>query len=87
MARIWAILRALVLVFALLGGMAAEALAGPYRDYALSLNGNLPAGAQFRPDLEAVLANLANAYRASEGRGALRADGMFLVAARAMPPT
>ena len=61
----------------------APALAGTYQDYALSLTRNLPGDAKFRPDLEANLADLANAYRASKGKDALAASDLFLTAARA----
>lgn len=58
-------------------------MAATYRDYAYSLNSNPPGGAEFRPDLEEVLARLANAYRVQEGKPALTADPMFQLAARA----
>ena len=59
------------------------AQAGPYRDYAMGLNLNPPAGSTFRPDLEEQLVALANAYRAEEGKEALSSDPAFQVAARA----
>lgn len=62
---------------------ALPAKAGSYRDYAQGLVQNLPGGAQFRQDLEAQIANLANGYRATAGKPALRPDPLFLTAARA----
>ena len=59
------------------------AAAGPYRDYAMGLNANPPAGSKYRPDLEAELVALANSYRSSEGKGSLKSDPAFQVAARA----
>jgi len=59
------------------------AAAGRYRDFAAGLNANPPAGSKFRPDLERVLDQLANAYRAEEGKEPLTPDPMFQVAARA----
>ena len=59
------------------------AAAGPYRDYAMGLNANPPAGTKYRPDLEAELVALANSYRSSEGKGSLKSDPAFQVAARA----
>ncbi len=86
MKRLREFLRGLVLLALMAGvlGLAPETVrAGPYRDYALSLNASLPAGAKFRPDLEVILAQLANGYRATQGRSGLKADSMFLQAARA----
>lgn len=57
--------------------------AGTYKAYAAGLVQDLPAGATFRPDLERDIANFATAYRLSQGKPALKADPMFLVAARA----
>ncbi len=57
--------------------------AGPYRDFAMGLNLDPPAGSSFRPDLEAQLVALANAYRAEEGKEQLKADPAFEIAARA----
>ncbi len=59
------------------------AAAGRYRDFAAGLNANPPAGSKFRPDLEQKLSELANAYRAQEGKEPLTPDPMFQVAARA----
>ena len=59
------------------------AIAGPYVDFATGLAAHPPAGSQYRPDLEAELAALANAYRGQEGKGALKSDATFQVAARA----
>jgi uncharacterized protein YkwD len=63
--------------------VATHAEAGPYRDYAMGLNLHPPKGASFRPDLEEQLVALANAYRAEEGKEALKADPSFQIAARA----
>lgn len=60
-----------------------EGIAKSYKDYALGLTRNAPAGAEFRPDLEAVLAAAANDYRGAKGRGALEPSDMFRTAARA----
>ena len=73
-------------VFALLiWGLAVlqPAAAGPYRDYAASLNAHPPAGSKYRPDLEQELVALANAYRSGEGKKAFQADPTFQAAARA----
>jgi uncharacterized protein YkwD len=71
----------LVLVLVPLGPV--SAVAGSYLEFAKALNARPPGGAQYRPDLEDQLARLANAYRASEGKGALIADPQFRMAARA----
>ena len=62
---------------------AVPANAVSYKDYALGLVRNLPAGTAFRPDLEAQVAALASSYRVGQGKPALTADPMFLDAARA----
>lgn len=71
---------------AVLGGAAflcaAPARAG-YRERAAGLVSHLPAGARFRPDLEAELLRLANGYRAGLGVPGLKAGDLFLQAARA----
>ena len=59
------------------------AAAGPYLDYANGLAANPPDGAAYRPDLEAKLASLLNAYRAEEGKEPVTPDPAFQVAARA----
>lgn len=71
---------ALPLLLPLLAG---HALAGRYSDYANGLNRNPPEGSAYRPDLEALLAELANGYRSEKGRKPLIADDEFIVAARA----
>ena len=71
---------ALVLSLLAVGGSAGAA---SYKDYAAGLVQKLPSEAQFRPDLEAVLSGLANSYRVQEGKPALKADGLFQLAARA----
>jgi len=77
--------RNLLLVVALAGNLpgVVPAEAASYGSFAVSLVANLPAGAAFRPDLEARLAGLANSLRAGKGRAALTPDGTFLTAARA----
>jgi uncharacterized protein YkwD len=77
-----------LVVFGGLGGLLPAALAVPalargYRAFAQSLVENLPAGAQFRPDLEDELLKLANGYRARNGLRALQAGDNFHMAARA----
>lgn len=62
---------------------AGAAHAGHYRDFAMGLNLHPPAGSSFRPDLEAQLVALANAYRADAGKAALTSDPAFQIAARA----
>ena len=62
---------------------AIPAEARSYKDYATALVQNLPQGAVFRPDLEAMLANYANAYRSSQGKPPLAPSDLFLVPARA----
>ena len=59
------------------------ALAGSYADFARGLAANPPEGAGFRPDLEAELASLLNAYRAENGKDPVTPDPAFLEAARA----
>ncbi len=58
-------------------------VAAGYKDFAASLVRALPEGTQFRPDLEAILANYTNAYRAQQGRKPLAPSDRFLVPARA----
>jgi len=65
----------------LLGSAPAEA--GRYQAYASRLLDSLPEGARIRPDLEAYLDSLADAYRISEGRKGLSADKLMVTAARA----
>ena len=62
---------------------AAPALAGPYLDYAKGLAARPPKGAQYRPDLEAELVDLLNAYRSEKGKAPVAADPAFQEAARA----
>jgi uncharacterized protein YkwD len=59
------------------------AQAARYKDFAASLVQSLPAGAQFRPDLEALLAQYANTYRAQQGKVLLTPSDQFLMPARA----
>lgn len=54
-----------------------------YRDFAASIVQDLPGGAQFRPDLEALLSRYANAYRAEQKKAPLVEDHRFLAPARA----
>lgn len=73
---------------AVLAGLALLAFPGfasakSYKDFALSLIGNLPDGAMFRPDLEEELLRLANGYRAAKKIPVLEADDVFADAARA----
>lgn len=76
---------ALSIMFGVLatGLEASQAKAGPYLDYATALTQSPPRGSKYRPDLEAELTQLANAYRAGEGRKPLTANGQFRLAARA----
>ncbi|MCA3554165.1 CAP domain-containing protein [Aestuariivirga sp.] len=62
---------------------AGPALAGPYLDYAEGLASRPPEGSQYRPDLEAMLVGLLNAYRAAKGKAPVTADAAFGPAARA----
>ena len=73
------------LVAILLGFLSTADLAqaAGYRDFAATIVQDLPGGAQFRPDLEALLAGYGNAYRAQQGKGPLIADNRFLSPARA----
>ena len=57
--------------------------AATYKSFAVSLVRNLPEGARFRPDLEAVLLDYVNAYRAQQGGPPLVASDLLLVPARA----
>jgi uncharacterized protein YkwD len=69
-------------VFGLAPGPGA-ARAETYNSFATRLAHGLPDGATFRPDLEEVLANAANAFRLQQGKTPLRASDLFLVPARA----
>ncbi len=62
---------------------AAPVIAGPYRDFAERLNESPPNGTAFRPDLEDLLADLANSYRAEEDKELLTPDPMLRELARA----
>jgi uncharacterized protein YkwD len=68
---------------ALLLALPASSRAETYGEFAAGLLQNPPAGARFRPDLEEVIAALANRYRAGEGKAPLTPDGLFRNAARA----
>jgi uncharacterized protein YkwD len=59
------------------------ALAGPYLDYAKGLAARPPKGSKYRPDLEAELVGLLNAYRDQKGKAPIAADSAFQEAARA----
>lgn len=67
----------------LLALMPATAQAEGYRTYAERLVGTLPAGARFRPDLEAYLNGLASSYRTSQGVAAFTSSKRATPAARA----
>ena len=73
------------LCLGLLGLVAASgpALAGPYLEFAQGLAAHPPKGARYRPDLEAELVSLLNAYRAEKGKAPVSADDAFRDAARA----
>ena len=75
--------RALCLSLLGLAAGAVPALAGPYLDYAQGLAAHPPKGSQYRPDLEAELVDLLNAYRAEKGKAPVAADAAFQDAARA----
>jgi uncharacterized protein YkwD len=75
------VLQAMALACAI--GICGTASAGPYRDYAMALNASPPQGSRYRPDLEAELLRLTNAYRAQQGKRPLAADNTFRAAARA----
>lgn len=62
---------------------AVPASAGPYLAYAQSLAAHPPKGSVYRPDLEAELVDLLNAYRVQQGKAAVVADAAFQEAARA----
>lgn len=74
-----------MLCLGLLGLVSAArpALAGPYLDYAQGLSARPPKGARYRPDLEAELVTLLNAYRAGKRKAPVAADAAFQEAARA----
>lgn len=59
------------------------ALAGSYLDFAQGLAASPPQGSGFRPDLEAELAALLNAYRSEKRKRPVTPDPAFLEAARA----
>lgn len=69
-------------MFGLAAG-AVPAVAGPYLDYAQGLAAHPPKGSKYRPDLEAELVDLLNAYRADKGKAPVVADAAFQDAARA----
>jgi len=74
----------LIVAFALmLAGSPPASQAETYGEFAAGLLRDLPAGARFRPDLEAVIARLANRYRAEEGKAPLESSVLFRDAARA----
>jgi uncharacterized protein YkwD len=74
----------LVAVFAaILLALPPPSQAKTYGEFAAALLQNLPAGARFRPDLEAVIAGLANRQRAGAGRARLESSSLFRDAARA----
>lgn len=75
--------RSLCLGLASLAAGAVPALAGPYLDYAKGLAAHPPQGSRYRPDLEAQLVALLNAYRAQQGKVAVAADPALQEAARA----
>ena len=66
-----------------LAATAVPASAGPYLAYAQGLAAHPPKGSQYRPDLEAELVGLLNAYRAQQGKAPVAADAAFQEAARA----
>lgn len=68
---------------AMLLWMVSPAEAESYRTYATSILHGLPDGIRVRPDLEQVLANLANAYRGSKKAKALASSDIFTEMARA----
>ena len=76
--------RKLCLGFLGLAATAVPASAGPYLAYAQGLAAHPPKGSQYRPDLEAELVGLLNAYRAQQGKAPVAADAAFQEAARAL---
>lgn len=56
---------------------------GPYLAFAQGLAAHPPKGSRYRPDLEAELVDLLNAYRADQGKAPVVADAAFQDAARA----
>ena len=76
--------RSLVLVLLGLLSLFTPGSASPaYRDYAVAIVANPPQGVAVRPDLEALLDQLANAARAAKGGPALESKTQFKTAARA----
>jgi uncharacterized protein YkwD len=74
----------LVAVFAaVLVALPPASRAGTYGEFAAGLLHKLPAGARFRPDLEAVMAGLASRYRLGEGKAPIQPSNDFRNAARA----
>lgn len=69
----------LVMVLANIDVVRAES----YKTYAGTLLQGLPGEARYRPDLERVLDNLANAYRGSKKTAALQPSDVFTAMARA----
>jgi uncharacterized protein YkwD len=82
--RFIALASALAITLALVLAVYPQARAAEgYRIYAEELLANLPAGARFRPDLEARLNVLANNARATNDRSAMAASELLRDAARA----
>lgn len=79
------IVAAYIAVVAMLAALLAPgpAVAGPYLDFATSVTAKPPAGSMYRPDLEAELLRLANAYRGKKGKKPLQEGDFFVTAARA----
>lgn len=75
--------RSLCLGIVAIASGAVPAIAGPYLDYAKGLAAHPPKGSTYRPDLEAGLVSLLNAYRGRQGKKPVTADPAFLEAARA----
>lgn len=75
--------RGFLLGMVVLSALPRLALAGSYLEFAEGLAANPPDGAAFRPDLEAELVTLLNAFRAGRGKEPVTSDPAFLVAARA----
>ncbi len=75
--------RSLVLGLAAVAFAPRLALARSYLDFAQGLAASPPDGSSFRPDLEAELVLLLNAYRAEKGKKPVTPDAAFEPAARA----
>ncbi|MFO1133551.1 MAG: CAP domain-containing protein [Hyphomicrobiales bacterium] len=70
-------------LFGVAAGASPVLAGGRYLDYARGLAAHPPKGSRYRPDVEAELVDLLNAYRSQQGKAPVVADAVFQDAARA----